>query len=155
MQRIPAYAKIDQMYRIADSGCWEWIGGKCSRGYGILWHVAKGKNVKAHRAMYELRVGPLVDGMTIDHLCRNHSCVNPAHLEQVTPKENTLRGVSFAAKNKAKTTCPRGHEYVIEHGRRQCRTCRIERLRERRQNPEYRAHAKAYFAEWYRKRRAA
>lgn len=65
-------------------GCWNWLGGT-SRGYGIF------RGVKAHRWSYEHLVGPIGEGMVIDHLCRNPSCVNPGHLEQVTVAENNRR----------------------------------------------------------------
>lgn len=72
-------------------GCWTWIGGKTPAGYGCFWrgHSSRG----AHRISYELLVGPIAKGLHLDHLCRNHGCVNPAHLEPVTNAENCRRGV--------------------------------------------------------------
>lgn len=112
-----------------DDGCWLWTATLDSDGYGSLW--VQGTMVSTHRFAYELLVGPIPDGLTLDHLCRVRRCVNPDHLEPVTHRENTLRGESFAAANAAKTRCPRGHPYDDENtyvdgdGGRHCRTCRI------------------------------
>jgi hypothetical protein len=85
---------------------------------------------RAHRVAYELLVGPIPDGMHLDHLCRTPACVNPAHLEPVTPRVNSLRGVSFSAVNATKETCPAGHPYSADNTylsptkrNRLCRTC--------------------------------
>jgi hypothetical protein len=91
----------------------------------------------AHRAVYEMEVGPIADGLEIDHLCRNRGCVNPAHLEPVTHKENVLRGATVPGLNAVKTHCLRGHEFdeentrhIARNGRRVCRACMRERCRE-------------------------
>lgn len=115
-----------------DTHCWEWqraISG--DTGYGSLWH--EGRVRGAHRVFYEDLVGPIPDGLEIDHLCRNRRCVNPGHLEPVTHAENMRRGAVATA-----THCKNGHEFTPEntygrqddHGDRQCRTC--ARLRQRR-----------------------
>lgn len=112
------------------SGCWVWTGKINRRGYGY----AGPNNRAAHRILYELHVGPIPDGLVIDHLCRNKLCVNPAHLEPVTPKENTLRGIGPTAVNALKTHCPKGHPYDDSntkdrgHGR-ECRVCYNARTR--------------------------
>lgn len=77
-----------------------------SKGYVLL--QRGGRSVKAHRAIYARWIGKIPDGMQLDHLCRNPSCVNPAHLEPVTSKENTRRSPFF---NGRKTYCPKGHPY--------------------------------------------
>lgn len=71
-----------------DSGCWEWQAFKTDKGYGIF--KLPGSQ-KAHRASYQHFVGPIPDGMEIDHLCANRGCVNPEHLEAVTHSENIRR----------------------------------------------------------------
>jgi hypothetical protein len=72
-----------------DAGCWEWQGTLSVEGYGVL--RIDYAQVKAHRWVYEQRVGPIPDGLVIDHLCRNRRCVNPDHLDVVTLGENTRR----------------------------------------------------------------
>lgn len=75
--------------RKVDGACWEWIGARIAAGYGVFWNGRL--NTYAHRFAYELLVGPIPAGLTIDHLCRNTSCVNPAHMEPVTRAENNRR----------------------------------------------------------------
>jgi len=124
--------------RIDPSGCWIWIGYLNRKGYGVL--RFDGRNQGAHRVSYQLLRGPIPAGMTIDHLCRTTSCVNPDHLEPVSGKENTLRGFGFAAINARKTHCDKGHPYsghnliVRKNGLgRFCRTCRREESTRRRE----------------------
>lgn len=120
-----------------DTGCWEWTGElhySNGLGYGDL-KVNK-RMVKAHRFAWELLVGPIPDGLTIDHLCRNTSCVNPGHLEPVTLRVNVLRGEGPMAINARKTHCPQGHEYTPENTAvyrhsRSCRACHRARSRVR------------------------
>lgn len=112
---------------ITDS-CWLWLGGK-KNGYGQF--KLCGKHVFAHRLSYEIHKGFIPNGLIIDHLCRRRDCVNPYHLEAVTAKENTLRGISPPANNAQKTHCQNGHElirenllsYEIKRGHRRCRLC--------------------------------
>lgn len=74
------------------AGCWEWTGAKNDSGYGQL-RSGQGRLVYAHRLAFEMYVGPIPEGMVIDHLCRTPSCVNPLHLEAVSVSENAQRGV--------------------------------------------------------------
>lgn len=104
--------------RVSDDSCWLWCGGVKSNGYGrwSRWY--------AHRFAYELCVGPIPKDLTIDHLCRQRSCVNPAHMEIVTRGENVLRGFGPSAKNKRMTTCVQGHILLQRgKGKRRCRIC--------------------------------
>lgn len=113
------------------SGCWEWARSKTNGGYGLF--GVGGKYVLAHRWVYEVCRGDIPTGLVIDHLCRKRDCVNPFHLEPVTPSENVLRGLSpmlTAARMKAKTVYPRGHPYsggnlyiIPATGGRTCRAC--------------------------------
>lgn len=122
----------------SDSGCWEWTGSRNWCGYGGF--KTTSSHTGAHRWSYEKWIGPIEDGLTIDHLCRNRACVNPAHMEQVTMRENVLRGDTFAARNHNKTHCIAGHEFSAGNtyrrksrpNQRQCRECnrlRMEKIR--------------------------
>ncbi|MFD7661067.1 HNH endonuclease signature motif containing protein [Streptomyces sp. NPDC059788] len=78
-------------YEVADNGCWIWTGPLFqSNGYGQMSRVYKGTNL-AYRAFYLKHVGPVPEGLQLDHLCRDRRCVNPQHLEPVTASENLRR----------------------------------------------------------------
>ena len=108
--------------------CWLWRGETNGKGgYGLV-YTGEGKpSFLAHRYAYEQVIGPIQDGLHLDHLCRVRRCVNPAHLEPVTNKENILRGISSPAMNAKKTHCQKGHEYdrTYKNGSRGCHTCRM------------------------------
>lgn len=112
--------------------CWIWTGQmlKVKGGpYGRMWANGRGEN--AHRAAYMEWVGPIPKGYYVDHLCRKSLCVNPEHLEAVTPGENNRRANGFSGRNWRKTHCPHGHEYTEENtgyivrpeGRKSWRVC--------------------------------
>lgn len=117
------------------NGCWIWTGAKWGHGYGQISEQCDGKRVLrvAHRVAYEILIGAVPAGLVLDHLCRVRSCVNPAHLQPVTPAENTRRGAGASTINAKKTHCPQGHPYSAENTlyyapkgapRRYCRTCK-------------------------------
>lgn len=121
-----------------ETGCWEWTDRLQENGYGKLMHVGgrRGRHEWAHRAAYELFVGPIPDGLVLDHLCRNTACANPKHLEAVTHKTNCLRGASPAVRAGLANECTKGHQlspantYVQpKSGRRTCRICKKNRRR--------------------------
>lgn len=117
-------------------GCWPWLG-HCSRnGYGRLRYAGVGR--MAHRFVFEHLVGAIPTGLVIDHLCRNHRCVNPEHLEPVTQAENVRRGVGPALARERwaqQTHCKHGHEFTPANthlngaGSRECRACKALRAR--------------------------
>lgn len=129
------WSKVDRSG--GPESCWEWQAARNWRGYGRF--AVKRVEIGAHRVAYMMDVGPIPDGLHLDHLCRNTSCVNPAHLEAVSPRENYMRGEGVGALNAAKTECLRGHEFTPENtrfyaGKRHCRTCMREYMREWRAN---------------------
>lgn len=125
------------------TGCWEWQGVRSS-GYGIHYGRAYiGKpQVSAHRFSWLYFFGEWPQkGLHLDHLCRNKCCVNPEHLEPVTPYENmSVRGNSISTQNKSKTHCANGHLFDEDntrrniHGWRYCHTCKVSNDRRYRAN---------------------
>lgn len=141
------------------NGCWSYTGGLTPTGYGTFGaHTPSGYACTAHRAAYELLVGPIPEGMWIDHACHTRDaactggdgclhrrCINPEHLELVTPQENTLRSPHTVATQWAERThCEAGHEFTPENIRwvrrkddpskraRSCRKCALEGKKRRR-----------------------
>lgn len=111
--------------------CWIWTGSIKPNGYGHFWLET---GMPAHRFSYRDVIGEIPDGLHLDHLCRVRACVNPWHLEPVTVRENTLRGLAAAmntARGALQTHCRYGHEYTPENtcknrkGHRHCRTCKV------------------------------
>ncbi len=110
--------------------CWVWTATTLPTGYGRFRY--QGRLQLAHRVAYMLEVGPIPDGYTIDHLCRNRACVRPSHLDAVPWLENIRRMPKESHNNARKTHCNQGHEFTTENtritseGRRICRTCHRE-----------------------------
>jgi hypothetical protein len=116
--------------------CWLWTGAISKGGYGLA--TFRGRQSTAHRIAYQIANDIILDNprMHVDHLCRNRPCVNPAHLELVTARENYLRGYGWSGKNARKTHCPQGHGYTSENtinegNGRKCRICHLERVRKK------------------------
>lgn len=114
----PVWDRLMDKFTVGD-GCWEWNGSKTGHGYGKVLHQ---KRIRvAHRVLYELLVGPVPDGLELDHLCRNPGCVRFDHLEPVSHAENIQRAHD-------RDHCKRGHErtpentYQYAYGRR-CKPC--------------------------------
>ena len=128
---------------VKTSDCWLWTGMRSvGGGYGRF--VWKRKSFLAHRVSYLLHHGAVPRRLTLDHLCRNRLCVNPAHLEPVTIGENVLRGIGIPAMNARKTHCKNGHPFSganlrIAGKRRVCRTCWREWKRAYEQLPAVKA----------------
>lgn len=147
------YNKFVTFLRVDSNGCWLYQGGKIN-SYGRFKMTAKSPTLQAHRYSYEVFKGEIAEGLVIDHLCRVKNCVNPDHLEAVTPKENTRRGklseytasipreklirmaeigrIAAANKRKSQTHCKRGHEFTEDNtylyaGTRNCKACRKAR----------------------------
>jgi hypothetical protein len=115
--------------------CWLWTASKMQYGYGAF---NFGPRIgRAHVFAYTVLVGPIPDGLELDHLCRVPGCVNPSHLEPVTHRENCLRGTSIVAVYAQRTHCKNGHEFTSDNtgrGRgnsRRCLACHRESERER------------------------
>jgi hypothetical protein len=115
------------------SMCWLWTRTRNQKGYGLAWHSAANRLTSAHRMIYELLVGPIPEGMQLDHICRQRGCVNPDHMRVVTQHENTVLAPgsrSISARNASKTHCLRGHPFdeantYYQGPRRDRRGCRI------------------------------
>jgi hypothetical protein len=111
------------------TGCWEWMGSKNRDGYGHVW--LNGRLRSAHQMTYEHFVGPVPEGLELDHLCRNPACANYEHLEPVPHRVNVLRGAGVSAVHAVKTHCIHGHEFTPENtyigrrGNRSCRECTL------------------------------
>lgn len=134
-----ARAKLLARTVAGPNACLIWVGSKNDRGYGQI--NVNGERTYTHRLAYELFVGPISEGLQLDHLCRNRACCNPHHLEPVEPGENTRRGEPAN-----RTHCPQGHAYDEANTRireridmksktpvraRECRECELIRKRQK------------------------
>lgn len=125
------WARID---KTPESGCWLWTGALNGAGYGAVGR--DNKVLRVHRVTYELLIGPIPDGLQLDHLCRNRACCNPSHLEPVTNRTNWLRGQHHTAVLLRDGVCRRGHEmtpentYTRKSGGQLCRACVLENNRQ-------------------------
>jgi hypothetical protein len=131
-RRDPTLRFLEKI-RPLPSGCWLWLGALDDDGYGNFWDGSR--VVRAHRWAYERWREPIAVGLEIDHGCRSRSCVNPAHMEPVTHRENVRRGEAPPARQARQTYCKNGHELVGDNlevdrrGHRRCRTCHVESSR--------------------------
>ena len=126
-------SRIRSRIALAAGNCWECSYSKDTSGYPQVSYLSGMELV--HRLMFTAANGYIPSRLQIDHLCRNRACCNPAHLEAVAPRENTMRGDTIIARNAAVTHCPKGHKYSPENSfpsdlkrgkQRRCRTCHIE-----------------------------
>ena len=134
-----------------ENGCHVWQAHVLPHGYGTI--TVDGKTHLAHRYVYSVEVGPIPDGLHIDHLCRNRACVNPAHLEPVTQAVNNRRAAD------AQETCRRGHVRTpentrIEGGYRRCMDCRAADPNRVERGRRYRQSHREHRREWQRQYRA-
>lgn len=129
-ERKHVRARLIRRRELSDDGCWIWLGSQTTQGYGSIWF--QGGMRRVHRVAYEAWIGPIPEGLVLDHLCRVKICFNPEHLEPVTIRENTTRGDLATGQrnnNGRKTHCPRGHAYegdnlyLNPNGARACREC--------------------------------
>lgn len=149
-----------------ENGCLEWTASHNGRGYGRC--QINNRMRPAYHWTYEWNGGVIPDGMEIDHICENPKCVNPSHLEAVTPTENKHRRIGRTSQ------CRRGHEYtdantyICKDGDRRCRECMRMVQREyytgrweddsRKEyvaawEEQHKKDRRAYKAEWYKRKK--
>lgn len=145
-----------------ETGCWEWEGCRDTTGYGRYWFTDLRVQRPAHRVAYEYLVDLVPAELHVDHLCRVRNCVNPDHLDPVTPSENVRRG-ERSRRFELQTHCVNGHElsgdnlYLDAKKYRHCRICRYEAGKRHRlaETPEQREHRLSVMRAYYRARKAA
>lgn len=134
--------------------CWEWQAGKDKDGYGKT--VLNKKHWRVHRLFYTIFIQKIPSNLVSDHLCRVRNCVNPAHIEPVTQKVNTLRGEAVTAKNAQKINCPQGHPLNednlvnMKNGRmcKKCANAHSRRYHKLKDTPENREKNRQRVKEW-------
>ena len=144
---VPLIDRLNARINKTDT-CWVWTGKVDKTGYGSfgMREGTKSRTRSAHKILYEVLVGEIPTGMQLDHLCKVTLCVNPEHLEIVTPRENIMRSNGLAAVNAQKTHCSNGHEFTEDNiyvppkrlNRRYCRKCqklKPKNIQERRIKP--------------------
>lgn len=145
MAKGPKPRPVDERFwshvdRRGPDECWLWTGYVQPNGYGKFKPTDNSSSIWVHRMAYMLEVGPIPEGLTLDHLCKMPRCCNPAHLEPVTLRENLLRSDSASGRNARKTHCPKGHplegdNVIVRKTKtgigRECRACENARQRER------------------------
>ncbi len=128
--------RILEKCSVDDDGCLIFGGFRNNNGYGQISNHPISHQAYTHRVMYQRFVGPIPDGLSLDHLCRNRACCNPSHLEPVTHRENMLRSRTPGILTYLENRCRRGHDmadaYVRRNGNRMCRSCIHLRERQRR-----------------------
>lgn len=132
---------VGSLVRVDRNECWLWTRFLDRDGYGRMHFM--GAQRMAHRVSYMVFTGKIADGMTLDHLCRARSCVNPEHLEPVTQRENTMRGNTVARRKSEQTHCIHGHAFDEKNTKwnsapsrgnptRQCKKCESDRMKAKR-----------------------
>lgn len=135
----PTEIESERFWSKVDKGpvsrCWPWTGALSNNGYGkFRW---RNRTVQAHRFAWYLFFKENPVNETLDHLCRNRTCVNPSHLSDVSQRENSMRSSNPSATNSRKTHCIHGHKftkdntYIDKQGRRHCRACAARRDKQR------------------------
>lgn len=123
--------RIEHRYSGLSTPCWCWTGQKNWKGYGEIGQMVRGQRfgLKVHRVVYEALVGPIPTGHHLDHLCEVKECVNPLHLEPVTPLENNWRNI-LRHSSATRTHCKRGHlrsehTRTTRSGKTYCHPCML------------------------------
>ena len=137
----PLPDKVKARITLAPNGCWEWNGPLTSAGYPKINRIVAGRREHfAHRFVYVVLVGPIPQGLEIDHRCYNRRRVNPTHLEAVSHAENAARGHWHEIDTPKRASCRNGHAWTEKStyrrtdGRRECLICRRARAVEHKRN---------------------